>query len=177
MDPIPLERLQTVLELAPGGESLIGAIVREDYREHIANHCGTVLSEWVQLVGKTTLPPNVSSSDPCILAAFQALHAPIFTPDSKALTRMAYVRLIDLFSKVELIVKSDRRKGKSRSKKRRGNTRHNRSIAIDLCTCAFQTTRPKVLEIRRQARRWRQFASPSVFCLMIYTEDVIEEVM
>ncbi|KAH7007841.1 uncharacterized protein B0I36DRAFT_81070 [Microdochium trichocladiopsis] len=95
-------------------------------------------------------------------------------PPSFIVARMAYIRLLDLFDTIEDIVKADRRKDKLYRRNGISTTRHNASIAIDLCISAFQISRSVVLETKRIARRWRRLVKPSVFFLMVYVEGPIE---
>ncbi|KAK3367305.1 hypothetical protein B0T24DRAFT_534055, partial [Lasiosphaeria ovina] len=60
------------------------------------------------LLRKITLPTNITSTDPRIIAAFKAMDSVIYRQGTIMLRRLANVHLIRLFGSLEAIIKFER---------------------------------------------------------------------
>ncbi|RYO87919.1 hypothetical protein DL764_008798 [Monosporascus ibericus] len=145
-------------------EALSRALVRGDTLQEIAANYGIVLRQWVALVKETTLPTNLSSSDPQVTGAFQKI-VDATGSESTVFRRLAHVRLLEFFDYLEVLIQLERAQGLHGQKVR------NITIADRVISSALPALgKDKLIEVRRFARRWKQLAGPSVFFLMIYTE-------
>jgi hypothetical protein len=149
-----------MLEIVPG-------LVRHDVVTFFANHFEKALDSWISILTKTTIPDNVTSSDPRVLNSFQLLDK-ARTDGDKMLSRLAYIRLAYVFESLQEIVASDRRNGQLPAPRRGCG---NASIATDIYIKAQQavTSRNEVKERKRIARRWRTLAGPSPIFVIIYS--------
>ena len=148
-------------------ESRLSAIVRPDAMAFFRDNREEGLKEWLLLLQVTTFPRTITSSDPRILEAFTALEGAITGSQvSHTLSRFAHFRLIQLFSFLKSVVKSEREKGQVCGE--RG--RRNASYALDVYQSAHPlTVKRKLIDRMRLSRRWKTLAGPSPFFLMIYS--------
>ncbi|KAL2173984.1 uncharacterized protein P884DRAFT_188255, partial [Thermothelomyces heterothallicus CBS 202.75] len=124
---------------------------------------------WTLILKKTTIPDNVASSDPCIINSFQLLDK-ARTDEDNILSRLAYIRLADVFDSLEKIVASDQR-NEQLPARRPGYS--NASVAIDIYIQAQEQvslSRDEVKQRKRVARRWRTLAGPSPIFVIIYSK-------
>ncbi|KAK4201387.1 hypothetical protein QBC40DRAFT_324611 [Triangularia verruculosa] len=109
------------------------------------------------------------NSDPCIINTFKFLDI-ARTGGDRILSRLAYIRLADVFESLKQIVASDRRNGQLPAQR---SGYRNASIAIDIYIEAQEqagTSRDEVKQRNRVARRWRTLAGPSPIFIIIYSE-------
>ena len=85
-------------------------LVRHDVITFFANHFERAVHSWVSILIKTTIPENIRSSDACIINAFRFLDRARTGGDS-ILSRLAYIRLAQVFESLKQIVASDRQNG------------------------------------------------------------------
>ncbi|KAK3364104.1 hypothetical protein B0T25DRAFT_445299, partial [Lasiosphaeria hispida] len=52
---------------------LCNRLIASDTIRNFADNCEKTLLDWVKLLRKITLPTNITSTDPYIIAAFKAL--------------------------------------------------------------------------------------------------------
>ncbi|KAK3370953.1 hypothetical protein B0T24DRAFT_486797, partial [Lasiosphaeria ovina] len=134
-----------------------------------ADNCEKVLENWLALRGRTTLPSGICSSDPRILAVFKAVHSAIAYKDGSRLSWLAHVELIRVCRFIENIIKFERQSGLMHRK----HGRTDASIALDIYkTSQAEPSRSQLHEYKRFARRWEEFAGPSPFLLLIYSDSV-----
>jgi len=95
-------------------ESLSSRLVRHDAIEGFANNCEKICEDWTSLLRKTTLPPNVASSDTRVIAAFRAVDSVISGKQSTFVLRwLAYVRLMALCDSLKPVVRAERETGEA----------------------------------------------------------------
>lgn len=88
-------------------------LVRADALTFFAEHCETALVDWISILGKTSLPDGITSSDPRVVAAFEELDSIIDGRESTPiLQRLAYMQLLRVFETLKQIINSDHRDGK-----------------------------------------------------------------
>lgn len=146
-------------------ETFSRALVRSDTLQEIAAHCDNILRQWVALVKETTLPTNLSSSDPQVTGAFQKIVDVATGFESTVFRRLAHVRLLEFFDYLEVLIRAERSQGLHGQKVR------NITVADRVISSALPALgKGQLIETRRLSRRWKQMAGPSVFFLMIYTE-------
>lgn len=154
--------------------SLAQTVVTSDTIEFFTMHYEAALIDWMNLLEKTTLPSDISTSDERVTTIFQTLDALISGTEGKHLSRLAHVQLLRVFDSLEDLVAADRSSGSVRA--RRGLT--NLSIAIDLYQDA-QTTRAsrcRLHEKRRSIKRYAVLAGPSPIILFLYT-DIADKIV
>src|SRR4051812_43508417 len=86
------------------------------------------MGEWIALLGKTTLPSDIASSDPRIIVAFQAVDSVICGQGTYLLRRLAYVQLMRLFCSLEAVIQSEREYGRLQRKP----CYRDKTVAIDI---------------------------------------------
>ena len=148
---------------------IVPSLVRHDVITFFANHFEKALDSWISILTKTTIPDNVTSSDPCVLNSFQLLDQARSGGDI-ILSRLAYIQLAYVFESLQRIIASDRRNGQLPA--RRTGYR-DASIATDIYIEAQEqavTSRNEVKQRNRVARRWRTLAGPSPIFVIIYSE-------
>lgn len=127
-------------------------------------HCSEILGAWIRLQRATDFPDNLASTHVRVATAFKATIDAI--REGGVFARIAHIRLLDVFAKVERLISSERRLGLQPAEK-------NTKIVIDTFMAIVRPEvwpRHRVIELRRTARRWRYLAGNSVFTLMIYSE-------
>lgn len=76
-------------------------------------NCIKTITDWISLLGQTTMPANFRSSDPRIIAAFKAVDRVIRGQDGTyLLRRLAYVQLMRIFITLESIIRAERENGR-----------------------------------------------------------------
>lgn len=79
-----------------------------------AQNCIKAFTDWISLLSKTTIPGDLVSSDPRIIAAFKAVDRIIRGQERMyLLRRLAYVQLIWIFTMLESIIRSERENGRA----------------------------------------------------------------
>ncbi|KAI1086238.1 hypothetical protein F5B19DRAFT_175471 [Rostrohypoxylon terebratum] len=153
--------------------SLTRQFVRYDPFNFFLHHYESVLFEWIALIQKTTLPTTIPSWDPSILAAFRALDD-VITGKRRVylLSRLAHVRLLQVFDTLEIIIASESRLDLGWPKP--GSTYMSRAIDMYQDAQEMQldprSLRRRVHERRRSCRRWEFLQGPSPFFLLIYSD-------
>jgi hypothetical protein len=95
-------------------ESLSSRLVRRDAIECFANNCEKIWEDWISLLRKTMLPPNVASLDTQAITAFRAVDSVISEKQSTCVLRwLAYIRLMALFDSLKLVVRAERENGEA----------------------------------------------------------------
>ena len=143
-----------------------------------ADNCERTLADWIQLLGNTTAPANITSSDPSFISAFKFVDRILCgAQTSHLLRRLAFVQLMRLSDSLGAIVRSERERGL-----RRTSGVVDASVVIDIYKSAqegrLSTEELKwvVWERRRIGRRWTVLAGPSPLFLLVYS-DVAEKVV
>jgi len=147
---------------------MVPEIVWPDAITVFANHFERAADSWVSILMQTTIPDNIGSSDPCVINAFKFLDRARTSSDG-ILSRLAYIRLADVFESLKQIVASDRRNGRLPAQR---SGYRNASVAVDIYIEAQEqagTSRDEVKQRHRVARRWRTLAGPSPIFIIIYS--------
>ncbi|KAK4150024.1 hypothetical protein C8A00DRAFT_18380 [Chaetomidium leptoderma] len=148
---------------------IVPNLVWHDAITVFANHFERAVDSWVSILVQTPIPDNIGSSDPCIINAFKFLDI-ARTGGDRILSRLAYIRLADVFESLKQIVASDRRNEQLPAQR---SGYRNASVAIDIYIEAQEqagTSRDEVKQRNRVARRWRTLAGPSPIFIIIYSE-------
>ncbi|KAH8910569.1 hypothetical protein BR93DRAFT_274883 [Coniochaeta sp. PMI_546] len=154
-------------------KSLSSRLVRPDAIECFANNCEKIWEDWTSLLRKTTLPPNVASSDTRVIAAFRALGSVISEKQSTCVLRwLAYARLMALFDSLKPVLKAERENGDAH--RERGD--RDISAVIDIYENAQRPSdrrglRDVILKHRRTGKRVESLAGPSPLFLLIYSDE------
>lgn len=153
--------------------SLSRSLVGHNPLGFFAENCGTTMAGWISLLSRTTLPDDIESSDPRIIAAFKDVDSVICGQQgTHLLRRLAYVQLMRLFAFLEKILESERQTGLVFRKPGYGNA----SIAIDMYISAQESQlhphelRRQVGERKRAGRSWSDLAKPSPLFVLMYSE-------
>lgn len=140
--------------------------------ESFLEHYESIVEKWIELTKLTTLPPNTSSSNALVKNAFHAIGQAMASGDIFA--RLANVRLFYFFKSLENLILSERKQGLLPSQSHR---LRNTTIAITkLMEFEGNLTRYQIMELKRQAKRWKYLAESSAFLLLIYskrTESIV----
>ncbi|KAL2199484.1 hypothetical protein P885DRAFT_19918, partial [Corynascus similis CBS 632.67] len=129
--------------------------------------------DWTSLLRKTTLPPNVASSDARVIAAFRAIDSVISGKQSTCVLRwLAYVRLIGLCNSLKPVVRAEKENGEAH----RGRGDRDISAVIDIYENALrpsdrQGLRGTILEHQRAGKRVNSLAGLSPLFLFIYSDE------
>ena len=148
-------------------------LVGHDPMDLFTQNCVKVITDWISLLGKTTVPGDLVSSDPCIISAFKAVDRIICGKEgTHLLRRLAYVRLMRIFATLESIIKSERENGRAP----REPCYRDATIAIDIYMKAQEdrshpdALRRELKERKRAGRSWSDLAGPSPLFTMIYSD-------
>ncbi|KAM7190667.1 hypothetical protein V8F33_009331, partial [Rhypophila sp. PSN 637] len=143
--------------------NLARQLLGENPFKTFAENCDKTLGEWISLLTKTTLPSNITSSDPRIITAFQAVDNAICNQGSDLLRRLAYIQLNRLFVSLEAIIRSDRENWRVPRKP----CQRDATVAIDIYMTAQPgksnpgNLRRGLKERKRRGRVWSDLARPS----------------
>ncbi|KAM7189001.1 hypothetical protein V8F33_010335, partial [Rhypophila sp. PSN 637] len=154
-------------------ESLSSRLVKPNAIEGFANNCEKIWEDWTSLLRRTTLPPNINSSDTRVIAAFRAVDSVISKKQSTCVLRwLAYVQLMALFDSLKPVVRVERENGKAH--RERGN--RDISAVIDIYENAQRPSdrrglRNVIVEHRRTGKRVESLAGPSPLFLLIYSDE------
>lgn len=154
-------------------ESLSNRLIRRNAIECFANNCEKIWEDWTSLLWKTTLPPNIASSDTRFIAAFRAVDSVISDKQSACVLRwLAYVRLMALFNSLEHVVRGERENGKAY----RGRGNRDISVVINIYENAQRSSdrqglRNMIWKHRRIGKRVESLAGPSPLFLLIYSDE------
>ncbi|CAH0020151.1 unnamed protein product [Clonostachys rhizophaga] len=136
-------------------------------------NCLKTITDWVLLLGQTTMPDNLRSSDPRIIAAFEIVDRVIRGQDGTyLLRRLAYVQLMRMFTTLESIIRAERESGQVP----REPFYRDATIAIDIYMQAQEDCshpddlRREVKERKRASRSWSSLSGPSPLFTMIYSD-------
>ncbi len=148
-------------------------LVGDDPINTFADNCENTLTDWVLLLQKTTLPSNVTIPNPRIASAFKAVDSVLSGKEGGyLLRRLAYIRLMQIFSSLETIIKSERESGQVN----RLPCYRASSVAMDLYIntqerCSSQEKlRCELKERKRSGRTWSDLAGPSPLLVLLYSE-------
>ncbi|KAL6409079.1 hypothetical protein AUP68_05448 [Ilyonectria robusta] len=135
-------------------------------------NCESVLVDWNRLKSETAIPDATSSSDSRIVHAFKAIDNVICgIRGSTLLRRLAYVRLMQLFTFVENLVRFERESGRVK----RGRCCRDASVALDVYISAQEGTlspseiRQQVKQRKRVGKKWTDLSKPSPLLVLIYS--------
>ncbi|KAI3331266.1 hypothetical protein F4824DRAFT_476098 [Ustulina deusta] len=139
----------------------------EDSARFIADGCARCFEEYIQLLMRTTIPANISSSDIQVANIFRELYGIVTQRQGTTVVlRFACIQLHRAFNAVEALIAAERKRGLH-------GKSHNVTIAINKFIAALKDAdidikNSEVLELRRKVKRWNYLAQPSVFFLMAY---------
>ncbi|KAK2005925.1 hypothetical protein LZ32DRAFT_545025, partial [Colletotrichum eremochloae] len=143
-------------------------LIRSNPLEFFIENCEMALAGWISILGMTTLPENITSSDRRIVIAFKKLDSIINGQKStQIMRRLAYIQLLSVFESLKRIVNSDRWDGLIKLRSGYGVS----SVAMDIHMSAQvpHTTRAMLLERTRFARRLRELVVHAPLFLVIYS--------
>lgn len=132
-------------------ESLLIPKAKNNFADNILN----IYTFWLNIAHKTTLPRNITCTDPSVKAAFEALDQ-IIDHEQYQLQRIAYAALSSFMSFLQGVIAIDRKHGRIHTTV----GYRNASVALDIYVAA-QTRdgapaaiRAKLNRRLRLARRW-----------------------
>lgn len=126
-------------------------LIRNDARQHFAEHCEIIHKGWVMLLDKTTLPDNTTCTDSRVADAIRALGNIIKCPENNIHLRIAYVQLARMMTCLREKIRDGRRHGLLVSKR----SQRDATVAINLYLGATgRTDREEVRELIRMSNRW-----------------------
>lgn len=136
-------------------------------------NCERTLPDWITLIRKTMLPSFITSTDPRIISAFQAIDNVICGEGTRLLQRLAHVQLIHLFKSLGNIIKSDRDSGRIHRKPYYRDAK----VAMDIYLSA-QGTQPNTKQLRLQlkqgrkrlSKRWYDLSRISPLFVLVYSD-------
>jgi len=152
---------------------LCNRLIGSDAIRNFAENCEKTLPDWVKLLRKITLPTNITSTDPRIIAAFKALDSVICGQGTIMLRRLANVHLMRLFGSLEAIIKFERNIGHIH----REPYYRNDHIAMDIYLSAQEShwnTNDLRCKLRRNrnrfSKRWNDLAIMSPLFVLVYSD-------
>ncbi|KAJ4465229.1 hypothetical protein J3R30DRAFT_3316408 [Lentinula aciculospora] len=136
------------------------------------DNCEKVVADWEFLLRKVTVPSDVTSSHPSVVAAFQMLDGIMSGGQTMyLLRRLAFVEFIWLSDTLEGIVKSERNNGASQR-----SGLGDASLMINIYERAQSKNLPAeqlkgvIRERRRTGRCFNTLAGPSTLFLLVYSD-------
>lgn len=137
--------------------------------EFFGLRCQEVWDNWIVLLSHTILPPNLTSYDDRVFAAFRTVQS-VLSNTTGTIQRLTYLRLVYLFAQVKAMIRTERQSGVFRRK--RGSS--DDSVAIDICerACNSMVKRSKIVAQRRIARRWVILSNGHPLSLLFFSSEV-----
>lgn len=146
-------------------------LLGQDPISTFANNCATSLPGWFQLLQNTTPPPDVRSSDPRILSAFQRIDEIICGQGQPPLRRLAHVQLIRLFDWLEATIKFERDNGHIASERYQRNTNAAMTIYVAAQGAPSNELRIKLRQGRKRfSKRWADLATKTPLLVLVYSD-------
>jgi hypothetical protein len=154
---------------------LSSKLVRAEATDFFDKNHEALFVSWISLLRNTSFTGDMTCSDPNVASALRTIDRIITGQEGMQmlLTRVAYIRLIHLFERLEKMAALDRRNGLIH----REFGYRNASIAVDIYLGAQEGRgkatyqRRELLERKRIGQRWLQLAGPSPLFLLIYSEE------
>ncbi|KAF5675917.1 hypothetical protein FDENT_9634 [Fusarium denticulatum] len=138
----------------------------------LSRNCEKVMADWNLLKSDTTFQVE-SSSDPRIVHSFKVIDLALCGKQgSSLLRRLAFIRLVELISFLELVISSERDSGRMV----RDRSYSNASIALDIYMGAQEDNsnpddlRRQVKERKRVATMWKSLSEPSPLLVLMYSD-------
>ena len=126
-------------------------------------------SVWSMLLTQTTIRQEAAFNDPTIPTTIQYLQDKVEHPVTSLEKRMAYLRLSQVFSKLQQLVALGPQNGDISL--RPGQRNH--CLVVDLCLeCLPTVSRYQIFKYRRIAKRWSLLAGSSAIILALYPESI-----
>jgi hypothetical protein len=126
-----------------------------------------VFDDWIFLLVSTSLPSDMPSSDPFVLAAFQLLDSAI-DGGERIRGRLAHFQLLRVFESLKDIITEERRNGLIPGK---NGVRHTvAALTIYETAQSGTVNRPDLSRRKQTAKFWSTLAGPSPFFLLFYSE-------
>jgi len=129
---------------------------------------------WISMLKKTTLPSDITSSDPTITTAFRGIDSVISEQQGTyLLRRLAYIQLMRLFASLQDIIQADRENERIRLEP----SERVASVAMNIYLSAQERSsnmgnlRNKLKERKRSGRSWTDLARPSPLFVLIYSDS------
>ncbi|KAK4119918.1 hypothetical protein N657DRAFT_551789, partial [Parathielavia appendiculata] len=146
-------------------------LLRDDAKDFFANNILSIYEFWLDLIRRTTLPTNLSYTDPSWIAAFQSLDN-IIEGDMHPQSRLAYFQLTHVMASLKKSVQNDRRYGRIESKV----GQRDANIALDIYLKAqgvvsnHKVVRQRLHKRLRISKRWAHFAWPSPLLILTHSK-------
>ena len=118
---------------------------------------------------QTTIRQEAAFNDPTIPTAIQYVQDKVEHPVTSLEKRMTYLRLSQVFSKLQQLVALGRQNGDIIL--RQGQRNH--CLVVDLCLeCLPTVSRYQIFKYRRIAKRWSLLAGSSAIILALYPKSI-----
>ena len=138
-----------------------------------ADDCETLHRVWKELLEKTTLPDNTTSTDDRVLERIRELDNRIRYSEDRVVSRLAYIQLTRMLAALRKKIQDDRRHGLLVGKR----SQRDVTIAIDIYLRATgKANRAEVSKFTSLGNRWTALAGRYPLLLVTFT-DVAERIM
>lgn len=147
---------------------LIDGLIRADSRKLFVDGLETIYDYWVPLLRRTTLPREVTSTDPRVAVVFRDLGQLVASPDV-VIARLASIQLTRLMHSLKEKIKVDRQNGRIFPMKRTD------SVAVDMYLYSLgrhhdQVARRQAVRQLRMSKRWADLAKESPLLIITHSE-------
>jgi hypothetical protein len=160
-------------ELFKMSTAIVQALVNANAKQLFTEHCETIHRVWKDLLEKTALPDNTTSTDSAVLERIRELDNRIKCPENRDALRLAYLQLTRMLAALRRKIECDRRHGLIVGERSQRDT----TVAIDIYLRATgRAKRGEVHKLTSLGNRWAALAGRYPLLLVTYT-DVAERIM
>ncbi|KAK4151488.1 hypothetical protein C8A00DRAFT_17097 [Chaetomidium leptoderma] len=153
--------------------AILQALINPNAQQLFADHCETLHRVWKELLEKTTLPDNTTSTDSQVLERIRELDKRIKCPEDQAVSRLAYIQLTRMLAALRKKIQDDRRHGRLVGER----SQRDATVAIDIYLRATgRANRGEVSKFTSLGNRWTALAGRSPLLLVTFT-DAAERIM
>jgi hypothetical protein len=150
--------------------SICRRLIRPNAEQLFAEHCEEIHRTWAELLRKTSLPDNATSTDSRVLSAIRALDNTIKRPESQGVARLAYVQLTRVLADLRKKIQDDRRQGLIPGRR----SQRDATVAINIYLDATgRARREDVYKLISCGNRWAAMAGR--YPLLLYTLTEVAE--
>jgi hypothetical protein len=148
-------------------------LIKPNAQQLFADDCEALHRVWKELLEKTSLPDNTTSTDSQVLEMIRELDKRIRYPEDRVISRLAYIQLTRMLAALRKKIQDERRHGLLVGER----SQRDATIAIGIYLRATRTAnRGEVSKFTTLGKRWTALAGRYPLLLVTFT-DVAERIM
>jgi hypothetical protein len=153
--------------------AILQALIKPNAQQLFADDCETLHRVWKELLEKTTLPDNTTSTDDRVLERIRELDNRIRYSEDRVVSRLAYIQLTRMLAALRKKIQDDRRHGLLVGER----SQRDATVAIDIYLRATgKANRGEVSKFTSLGNRWTALAGRYPLLLVTFT-NVAERIV